>query len=65
MKPKHGPGRAGVFTENGPLGRQIRAVITLPRTAVISGLSMSVASVHKHGGGEFGSILRGKRWRLG
>lgn len=42
--------------ENDPQRCQIRAVITLTCKAVISGLSLSVASVHKHRGGEFGSV---------
>lgn len=41
---------------NGPQRCRIRAVITSPFKAVISGLSLSVASVHKQRGDESGSF---------
>lgn len=44
------------LSENGPQRCQIRAIITLPCKAVISGLSLSVASAHKQRGGESGSF---------
>lgn len=44
------------LSENGPQRCQIRAVITLPCKATISGLSLSVASAHKQRGGESGAV---------
>lgn len=55
MQPKHSRSRCSVY-QGLVKTCQIRAVITLPCKAAISGLSLSVASAHKQGGDESGSV---------